>query len=49
MAKRKLCELRKELIDYKQMRAIMEDAIGAADARPKMYILENVNHHIKNI
>lgn len=35
MAKRKLCELRKELIDDKQMRDIMEAAIGAADARPK--------------
>ena len=40
MAKRKLCELRKELIDYKQMRAIMEDAIGAADARPKLGVLK---------
>lgn len=35
MAKRKLCELRKELIDDKQMRDIMEAAIGAADTRPK--------------
>lgn len=35
MAKRKLCELRKELIDDKQMRDIMEAAIGAVDTRPK--------------
>lgn len=35
MAKRKLCELRKELIDDNRMRAIMEAAIGVADTRPK--------------
>lgn len=35
MAKRKLCELRKELIDDKQMRAIMEAVFIAVDTRPK--------------
>lgn len=35
MEKRKLCELRKELINDKQMQVILEATIGATDTRPK--------------
>lgn len=35
MVKRKLCELRRDLIDDNLMRAIMEDVFRAVDTRPK--------------
>ena len=38
--KRKLRELRKELIDDKKMRDIMEAAVEYADTRPKLGVLK---------
>lgn len=47
MVKRKLCELRKDLIDDNRMRAIMEDIFRAVDTRPKNSYTINYNPFYK--